>query len=449
MEKKGNRVSEGTVTLGKFCVLLAISISFVFPIPLFPRSAVYPSKLSDLALVSASTREGRLAIFDDAWSTINERYYDRGFHGLDWDAQRTTFRSLAAEANTSQELYAVLREMIAALNDPHTRVFAPEEKFDWWRPRVVTIGLAVREVGGLPVVVKVEPDSAPHRAGLRAGDMIETVNGDPALSRVSSRLPSGAASASSRSRAFAKLLDGPPKTSVEIRWKRKDGKEKLARFERHSEQRELGMRIRKEMGDIAIIEIDAFTRSIASDFTRGLKERLNGVRGLILDLRGNGGGDAEAMADVASAFLGDGFGLGQFTDRAGSSFAISTRSKSPFIAERITQTKAPLIVLAGERTSSAAEIFIAALKTAHRALIIGTETCGCVVAIRTRHNLPDGGVLDVSELDYKTPAGARLERNGIKPDEIVTVERSDLYAGRDRAMEIAIRKLTMLRIGHH
>ncbi|HZE63572.1 MAG TPA: hypothetical protein VE056_06810, partial [Pyrinomonadaceae bacterium] len=71
-------------------------------------------------LVSTATRAGRLAVFDDAWSTINERYYDRAFHGLDWDAQRVAFRKLAAEAGSGHELYALLRRMVGALNDPHT-----------------------------------------------------------------------------------------------------------------------------------------------------------------------------------------------------------------------------------------------------------------------------------------------------------------------------------------
>ena len=115
------------------------------------------------------------------------------------------------------------------------------------------------------------------------------------------------------------------------------------------------------------------------------------------------------------------------------------------MVERIGQTRLPLVVLSSERTSSAAEIFIAALKAAGRATIIGTQTCGCVLAIRTRHNLPDGGLLDVSELDYKTSAGIRLERNGIRPDETVAIERNDLYAGRDRTMESALRQLTRLQ----
>ena len=48
--------------------------------------------------------------------------------------------------------------MIGSLNDPHTRIFSPEEKFDWWRPRVLTTGLIVREIEGLPTVVQVETE---------------------------------------------------------------------------------------------------------------------------------------------------------------------------------------------------------------------------------------------------------------------------------------------------
>jgi carboxyl-terminal processing protease len=434
-------------SIAAIVALLFIS-PFCFPLApdLFQAHAANP----DATVVSTSTREGRLAVFDDTWSAINERYYDRRFHGLNWDAQRITFRSLAAETSSSAELYAVLRRMIASLNDPHTRVFAPEEKSDWWHPRFVSIGLAVGEIGGLPTVVHVEHDSAPQRAGIRAGDVIETVNGSPALSLVNSRLMNSLRpTASVRFRAFATIMEGPPESSIEIGWKKKDGTEGSSQFRRRWQQRDLGLRVRREKGDYAVIEMDAFTQPIALSFTSLLKEKLKGVRGVIIDLRGNGGGDAEAMADIASAFLGEGFGLGQFTDRSGSSFTISTSAKSLLAFKQIIQSKLssslPLVVLTSERTSSAAEILITALKTSRRATIIGTETCGCVLAIRTRHLLPDGGLLDISELDYQTSAGTRLEGHGIQPDETVVVERNDLYSGRDRAMESAIARLKFLR----
>jgi C-terminal processing protease CtpA/Prc len=64
-----------------------------------------------------------------------------------------------------------------------------------------------------------------------------------------------------------------------------------------------------------------------------------------------------------------------------------------------------------------------------------------VLAVRTRHALPDGGELDVSELDYRTAKGERLEGQGIVPDETVSLTRKDLYSHRDRLLESAIAKL--------
>ncbi|MGH9874089.1 MAG: S41 family peptidase [Pyrinomonadaceae bacterium] len=429
-----------------FVIGLFLFVSF--PVPLFPHSPVPPFQS---ALVSTTTPEGRLAVFDDAWARINERYYDQTFHGLDWAAQRTNFRTLAANAGSSQELYSVLRRMISSLNDPHTRVFAPEEKSDWWRPRYVSVGFATAEIAGVPTVIKVDRNSAAQRAGVRAGDVIESINGQAALALVNSRLANltEPAGVSSRFRVFAKLFEGPGGSFVDVVWKGKYGKQKSARFQRYWQQRELGMRVHRERGEYAVIEIEAFTKSIAVAFAKDLKQKSRGARGVIIDLRTNGGGDAEAMSDVASTFLSIGTSLGQFTDRAGTSFTLSTHFRSLLTPQPLTQTKLPLIVLTSERTASAAEIFVAALRDSRRATIIGAETCGCVLAVRTRHLLPDGGLLDVSELDYETALGHRLEGHGLKPDETIFVERNDLYAGRDRAMELALSQLGRVRVAYH
>jgi carboxyl-terminal processing protease len=431
----GKRVRKiaARITSTAFCVLFSIT----FPFPLFPNS---PPPLVDSAVASTATPEGRLAVFDDAWARINERYYDQQFHGLDWDAQRTTFRAQAAKAKSEQELYTVLRRMIASLNDPHTRVFAPNEKFDWWRPRFVTAGFAIAEIGGLPTVIKVDRDSVAQRAGMRAGDVVETVNGEAAMSIAGYRLSNlpEPSRASGRFRVFAKLLDGPADTSVDVTWKGKDGKRKSARFSRYWQQRELGVRVTRERGDYAVVDLDAFTKTIAADFVRSLRDKMKGARGIILDLRNNGGGDAAAMSDIAATFLGVGVDLGEFTDRAGTRFSIFTQVTSLLTINRLQQTKLPLIVLTSQRTASAAEIFVEALRASRRATIIGAPTCGCVLAIRNQHALPDGGVLDVSELDYQTADGHRLEGHGLEPDEIVVVDQSDLYAGRDLALDAAI-----------
>ncbi len=336
--------------------------------------------------------------------------------------------------------------MISTLDDPHTRVYAPEEKSDWWRPRFITVGLFLREIDGLPTVVHVEDGSAPKRAGVQVGDVIVSVNGQPAADLIAKRLSERRfTSSSARSKSFATLIDGPAGTHVEVAWQRRDGKRKSARFIRYWHQREFSVQVRREKGDIAVVQIDAFTQPLARNVAELFREKLKGAKAIVLDLRNNSGGDAQAMADIASNFLGPGFDLGDFTDRSGMQFTILTRLRSPFTPHAITQSNIPLVVLSSERTASAAEIFIAGLKASKRASVIGTQTCGCVLAIRTRHVLPDGGLLDVSELDYETAAGVRLEKNGVAPDETVLVERADLYSKRDRALDAALARLAQAR----
>jgi len=392
----------------------------------------------DSSLVSTATVEGRLAVFDDAWETIEDRYYDPKFHGVDWQAKRTLFRPAAARAGNTHEFYEVLRQMIASLRDAHTRVYSPDEKFDWWNPRFVTIGLTTREVEGVPTVVYIESNSPASRTDIRKGDVIVSVDDVPVAEFVNRRLEASGLSHDSeaRFRAIGSLFDGQAGTTVKVGWATRNGKHKSAVLQRYWIQRTLGFNNERK-GKIAVLRLDAFTQTVALDFSKSLPEVLDGAEGIVLDLRFNGGGDAEAMADVASLFLEDGINLGKFADRSGASFELQTFSKRLWRIPRMSSIKLPLVVLTSESTSSAAEILVAALQAKQRARVIGTETCGCVLAIRNRHALPDGGVLDVSEFDYRTAAGLRLEGSGIKPDTLMKLTRADIYSRRDAALKLA------------
>lgn len=390
------------------------------------------------ALVSTATPEGRLVVFDDVWETILERYYDPTLNGIDWQAKRATFRPAAAKATSTHEFYELLRQMIASLKDAHTRVYSPDEKFDWWNPRYVTVGLTTREIEGVPTVIQVESNSAADRTGIRPGDTIVSIDGVPAANVIANRLENLGPHADgyARYRVTATLFDGLAGTSVKVGWMNRDRKLKAATLERYWTQRHLGFNNQRK-GKIAILRLDAFTQSVAWEFTKALPDVLDGAHGIVLDLRSNGGGDAEAMADVASLFLDDGMNLGKFADRFGASFELQTYSKRLWRVPQLSHVKLPLVVLTSESTSSAAEIMVAALQMSHRARVIGAGTCGCVLAIRNRHPLPDGGLLDVSEFDYRTAAGVRLEGRGIKPDETVPLTRRDIYSRRDAALETA------------
>ena len=294
-----------------------------------PQFAISVSRAArdDSSLVSTATVEGRLAVFDDVWETIQDRYYDPKFHGIDWQAKRSVFRPAAARAGNTHEFYEVLRQMIASLRDAHTRVYSPDEKFDWWNPRFVSVGLMTREVEGVPTVIHIEPGSPASRTDVRQGDVIVSIDDVPVNEFVNRRLEASGLThdADARFRTIASLFDGPAGATVKVAWFSRNGKHKSAVLQRYWSQRLLGFNNQRK-GNIAVLRLDAFTQTVALDFSKSLPEVLDGAEGIVLDLRFNGGGDAEAMADVASLFLEDGINLGKFADRSGASFELQTFS---------------------------------------------------------------------------------------------------------------------------
>ncbi|MCA1643297.1 MAG: hypothetical protein LC785_15420 [Acidobacteria bacterium] len=331
-------------------------LALVFCLPAF---AFAPAPSSSDATVSTETREGRLAIFDDVWRTVGARYYDAGMRGLDWAAQRERFRPLAAGARTPAEFYTTLRRMLAGLRDAHTRVYSPDERFEWDRPTFTGVGLSLREIEGQLVVARVEEKSEARRAGVRAGQVLLKVDGEPVGALVARRADDGATASTARAArltAIARLFDGERGTTVALTLD-DDDRERVVRLRRSPQTLALTLEVRRVEG-VAVVRFNLFTQEIATSLVRALRDdrRLSEARGVVVDLRDNGGGEAESMIDAASAFLPAGTPLGAFTDRGGRTVASpQTRGAMLFAADAIRTYGGALVVLAGARTASAAE----------------------------------------------------------------------------------------------
>ena len=389
----------------------------------------------------AGADEARVRVFDEVWEQVRARYYDPGLRGVDWPALGESLRPLAARARDEAEFYAVLRRLLGSLRDPHTRVFPPGEGADWRVQRFVSVGVSVRELGGELVVTGVAPDSEAERAGVRAGDAVSSVDGEPAAAVVARRLSEQPAADASAARLLAvtRLFDGPRDSAVTVTFRRDpEGRERVARLRRELFERAPELKVSRSDG-VAVARFNIFTETVAVEFVRALRDEAKGARALVIDLRDNGGGETESMTDIASTLLPSGTPLGRFTGRDGRA-VIEPRTRGLLLAaaDVLVRFRGPVVVLTGPRTASAAEVFAASLKEAGRARVVGEATCGCVLGIRRRHTLADGGVLDISEMDYRTAGGARLEGAGVRPEEELAPTRQDLRRGRDRALERAV-----------
>ncbi|MET0624248.1 MAG: S41 family peptidase [Pyrinomonadaceae bacterium] len=434
-----NRRTKPTRALAALALCALVCLLAPAPVARRSRAAFAEGSGAD----AYSTAESRLRIFDEVWEQVSERYFDPEFQGVDWREARRQLRPLASSARGRVELYAVLRRMLGLLRDPHTRVFAPGESPDWRVQRYVSVGVSVRELGDQVVVTDVERDSEAEEAGLRAGDAVLALDGEPAAALVARRVAEsggGGASPSARLIAAAHLFEGERDTTVRLTYARPgERRAREAVLRREPRTRLPSFEVRGQGDGVRLVRFNIFTPEVAALFTRALRDELKGARALVIDLRDNGGGEAESMADLASTLLPAGLSLGRFTDRAGAvRLEPHTRAALLSTADSFERFRRPVVLLTNARTASAAEVFAAALRESNRASVIGEATCGCVLGIRRRHRLPDGGVLDVSEMDYHTAGGTRLEGTGLRPDVTVEPTRETLRRRQDRALERAL-----------
>lgn len=418
--------------------LLLICLLFGSLLCLRPPEVRSQAETRRQAAVGASAREDRLRVFDQVWRAIYDNYYDKRFRGIDWRLQREIFRPQAEAARNNAELYRVMRQMIGKLGDAHTRIYSPEDGFDRYRPSGTTVGVVVRRIEGKPVVTWVDPNSEAARQGIRPGFTVSLVDGLPvekALERIRDEIIESSTQTALELQTYDKLFHGPRDTPVSVTFLDAEERPRPVTLLRRFVEFQRRVIVKELPYGIGYIEITGFGPEIEKDFEVAM-QRIQGSRGLILDLRNNGGGFVTTVAQIASYFFPENTSLGEFISRQGRSTPRHTQKSKISYRE-------PLVVLVSARSASGSEIFAAATQERKRAIVVGSNptTCGCLLGVSRTLKLLDGGKLNISDTDYRTAMGRRIEGSGIKPDLQLETRIADLLAGRDRALELAVDQL--------
>ena len=315
-----------------------------------------------------------------------------------------------------------LRGIVRGLNDRFSEYLTPEEKKkfdDVVEGAFEGVGMAVDQDRRGLVVRRVFDRSPAKRAGLRKGQYITKVNG---------KSIAGVASEVATAR-----IKGPAGTPVRLEILDSDGRRRRTLRLRRArvEVPVVESRIRQSGGrDLGVVELLGFSSGAHGQLRQEIDKVLrSGADGLVLDLRGNGGGLLGEAVLVSSIFIED--GLVTFTKGR-------TQPRREFEARgEAIAGDVPVVVLVDRGSASASEIVTGALRDRHRATVVGQRTFGKGV-FQEVEDLSNGGQLKLTVGEYFLPNGENIGHKGIVP----TVKaKDDPKTKRDEALPIALREL--------
>lgn len=294
-------------------------------------------------------------------------------------------------------LHGAMKGMVEAWEDPYTRFVTPDQLKDEeieMEGRYGGLGMYVGERDGRVLVISPMEDTPAERAGLKPKDQIVKVDDDVVLGWDSQRV--------------VHRLRGKPNTQVAL-WIRRDGEEELLKFELTREIIKIKS-VRYEMlsDDIGYLRLTQFKQKTDEEAREALKDLIRkGAKGLVLDLRNNGGGLLDVSVKICGMFLKGGA-------------VVETRGRAEKANEKywadpaLFLTSMPMMVLINGGSASASEIVAGALLDRGRASLVGEKSFG-KGSVQTLFPLTDGSGLYVTIARYHTPSGRVIDHVGLSP----------------------------------
>jgi carboxyl-terminal processing protease len=380
-------------------------------------------------------------------SEIERRYYDPSFRGVDLAARAAELEQRIQQATTLADVLSSVAQLPLLLGDEHTFFVPPQTTTS------VDYGWSMMMVGDSCFVNRVKAGSDAARQGVTPGDRVLTVNGyRPTRDNLSQILyvfhllrPQRGLHVTMRSPAGVEReldLAGEVRQSMRtLDLTGADGGTGIAELIRAAEREadEYESRLTVTAGNVLVWKLPTF--SVSEEVLADGRRRMRGRAGLVLDLRGNGGGSVGALLKALGMLNADSVVVGVQRER--------TRERR--LVARGTGGDAftgPVVVLVDSRSASASEVVARVLQLSRRGVVLGDRTAGAVMRAYQR-SLSMGldravfyGV-SVTDAELVMSDGGRLERAGVEPDELILPSPAQMAAGTDpvlaRALELVAR----------
>lgn len=329
------------------------------------------------------------------------------------DAVRAIIQNEYLEKPDDEELLVgAIKGMVDSLRDRYSQYYTAEEYqeeilFDL-QGTFAGIGVTVLpdKADNYIVVVKPLDDSPAKQAGIIAGDKIVKIDGQEV-------------SAETYNKAIS-LMRGEPGTEVTVTILRDGVLKDFTMVRTLLENPDLEYRmLEDQIGYIWLYEFDSNAAKNFKNAVARLQEE--GMKGLILDLRLNGGGYMEACTSIADALLPEGLIL-YTEDRKG--------NRQEYRSDE-THLGIPLVVLIDGYSASASEVLAGAVQDYKVGTLVGVTTYGKGVVQTIRGPFKDGSMLKLTTYKYFTPLGRDIHERGIEPDIVVGMSKEAMEYWRD------------------
>lgn len=343
---------------------------------------------------------------------------------LDLSLVQETYRVLSSnfdgELDPRKMAQAASKGLVTAAGDPYTKYFTAKEAAEYDKSLSGNIGGGIGASLGKRdsaiTVLKVLNDTPAEKSGLRAQDIIVGVNGKSTEDKTLGEVVHN--------------IRGKIGTTVKLAVVRGDESKEFNIERAEIIAPDVQSKIKDNIGIITVSRFDKETglkvRAAAEDFIK------QGVEGVVLDLRSNGGGYLQAGVETAGVWLGGKLVVSERQD--GKVVEKIHANSKPILGDM------PTVVLINGGSASASEIVAGALNDHGVATLVGGQSFG-KGSVQSLIELSNGDELKVTIARWYTPDGNNINEHGIKPDIEVKIDQEDVDASRDPQLEAAINKL--------
>jgi carboxyl-terminal processing protease len=345
--------------------------------------------------------------FWEAWTLVHENYVDQ-------------------PVNDVELMRGAISGMINALGDQHSSYMNPKDFADAnssLEGEYEGIGAYVDTTTEYLTITSPIPGSPAEKAGLLPGDQVVAIDGED-MTGINAEV------------ARTKVM-GPANTVVHLTVLR-ESEDKLLEFDVMREKITIKSSTGKMLDNgVAYIQITTFGDKTTPELLATLKELMpQNPKGIILDLRNNGGGYLTTSVEVTSQFISEGVVLYE-------QYGDGTRTTYDVLPDGMaTDTSIPMVVLINEGSASASEIVAGALQDSGRAKLVGTTSFGKGSVQNWIPLSGENGAVRITIAKWLTPNENTIHEIGLTPD--VTVERTeedykaDLDPQLDKAVEVIL-----------